>query len=295
MSATAERALRKLVREYQDHNSSTVAELEAVPTPLAFSRFVAANRPVVIRGAGKETQVPALERWTDDNADAIVDGVFVEPANVQLRLSELLGKLREEQDEPTTTAPVYYVQTQNGNLDAEYLALLDDVGRDGPSFAREVFDPYENIYMVVRGTKTFTLLPPTEAYCLHERVFPHATYSFDPSTASFTVSRTTPPLSLPWIPVNPLSPNLAFHPRYALARPLRVTLHEGDMLYLPALWFHFVEQDVGFGPAGRGTRAAIAVNWWYDMRHDGLLWATYGMIRRLTLAVDGREEDDGEE
>lgn len=176
-------------------------------------------------------------------------------------------------------------------------------------------DPYENIYMVVRGTKTFTLLPPTEAYCLHgvssfhpalhlsnltnlvfaERVFPHATYSFDPSTASFTVSRTTPPLSLPWIPVNPLSPNLAFHPRYALARPLRVTLHEGDMLYLPALWFHFVEQDVGFGPAGRGTRAAIAVNWWYDMRHDGLLWATYGMIRRLTLAVDGREEDDGEE
>lgn len=92
------------------------------------------------------------------NADAIVDGVFVEPASasrfslfsseplpqllpadVQLRLSELLGKLREEQDEPTTTAPVYYVQTQNGNLDAEYLALLDDVGRDGPSFAREVF------------------------------------------------------------------------------------------------------------------------------------------------------------
>lgn len=66
MSATAEGVLRKLVREYQDHNSSTVAELEAVPTPLAFSRFVAANRPVVIRGAGKETQVPALERWTDE-------------------------------------------------------------------------------------------------------------------------------------------------------------------------------------------------------------------------------------
>lgn len=28
-------------------------------------------------------------------------------------------------------------------------------------------DPYENIYMVVRGTKTFTLLPPTEGYCIH--------------------------------------------------------------------------------------------------------------------------------
>lgn len=28
-------------------------------------------------------------------------------------------------------------------------------------------DPYENIYTVIRGSKTFTLLPPSEAYCLH--------------------------------------------------------------------------------------------------------------------------------
>lgn len=27
-------------------------------------------------------------------------------------------------------------------------------------------DPYENIYTVVRGTKVFTLFPPTEGWCM---------------------------------------------------------------------------------------------------------------------------------
>ena len=34
---------------------------------------------------------------------------------------------------------------------------------DASSFS---IDPYENIYHVVRGSKTFLLLPPTEAWCL---------------------------------------------------------------------------------------------------------------------------------
>ena len=32
---------------------------------------------------------------------------------------------------------------------------------------RACIDPYENLYLVVHGTKTFDLLPPTEFYCLH--------------------------------------------------------------------------------------------------------------------------------
>jgi jumonji domain-containing protein 7 len=75
---------------------------------------------------------------------------------------------------------------------------------------------------------------------------------------------------------------------------MKVTLHPGDMLYLPALWYHFVDQDVGWGPEGegKGVRAAIAVNWWYEMRHDGHLWSMCSLIRRLVLALDGREEED---
>jgi len=32
-------------------------------------------------------------------------------------------------------------------------------------------DPYENLYTVVRGTKKFTLFPPTEGWCLEGVVF----------------------------------------------------------------------------------------------------------------------------
>lgn len=32
-------------------------------------------------------------------------------------------------------------------------------------------DPYENCYAVVRGTKTFVLLPPIEYYCIHGKTY----------------------------------------------------------------------------------------------------------------------------
>lgn len=35
-----------------------------------------------------------------------------------------------------------------------------------PVLMRRCPDPYENIYTLVRGRKHFTLLPPTEAWCL---------------------------------------------------------------------------------------------------------------------------------
>lgn len=87
-----------------DLNPSFVDELDcsqASVTALQFARFVSRNRPVVLRGLGHTLQIPALQRWTstehlvgklggekqlriaatpEGNADAIVDGVFVEPA-----------------------------------------------------------------------------------------------------------------------------------------------------------------------------------------------------------------------
>jgi len=66
MLSATEKALRKLIKEQQSLNPSRVTELDGVPSPAAFSRFVAGNRPVVMRGAGRELQIPALERWSDE-------------------------------------------------------------------------------------------------------------------------------------------------------------------------------------------------------------------------------------
>ena len=105
--------------------------------------------------------------------------------NMETFLSRLRGRAKTgiPADED-----VLYLQSQNDNLHDEMHDLLEDA-TDELLFASEVFgsspevanvwigdersvtslhkDPYENLYLVVQGTKTFDLLPPTEFYCLH--------------------------------------------------------------------------------------------------------------------------------
>lgn len=50
---------------------------------------------------------------------------------------------------------------------------------------------------------------------------------------------------VPWIPLDPLAPDLARYPSYSQARALCCTVQAGEMLYLPALWFHHVQQSHG--------------------------------------------------
>jgi len=64
--STLEKALRNHVKTYQDYNSSTCTELYSTPSSLEFHRFVAANRPVVLRGQGHRDRVAALDHWTDE-------------------------------------------------------------------------------------------------------------------------------------------------------------------------------------------------------------------------------------
>jgi jumonji domain-containing protein 7 len=47
-----------------------------------------------------------------------------------------------------------------------------------------------------------------------------------------------------------------------LPQPLQATVGEGEVLYLPSLWFHHVRQAVG------DAEAVMAVNFWYDMAWD---------------------------
>ncbi|KAF9358446.1 JmjC domain-containing protein 7 [Mortierella sp. AD094] len=96
--------------------------------------------------------------------------------------------LKDGEQEIDPYQEVRYIQLQNGNLMTEYEVLLVDVPSDIP-FASEALakqpdavnfwygdersttslhkDHYENIYGVIAGRKIFTLIPPTEQYCLH--------------------------------------------------------------------------------------------------------------------------------
>ena len=66
------------------------------------------------------------------------------------------------------------------------------------------------------------------------------------------------PSKIPWIACNPLKKDPRFKNFFENANPVVATVNPGDLLYLPSLWFHHVQQENG----------TVAVNYWYDMSYD---------------------------
>lgn len=110
--------------------------------------------------------------------------VFLQPANVNMTIRELFSRLDTPHME---TEPVCYLQSQNSNLTSTPLQVLLEDLPDNFTFARSVLgepeainiwigngksvtsahrDPYENLYVVLRGSKTFTLWPPVDEICM---------------------------------------------------------------------------------------------------------------------------------
>ncbi|XP_075399173.1 bifunctional peptidase and (3S)-lysyl hydroxylase JMJD7-like [Tenrec ecaudatus] len=69
--------------------------------------------------------------------------------------------------------------------------------------------------------------------------------------------------------------HLSQYPQYRGAQALRCTMQAGEMLYLPAMWVHHVQQSQG----------CIAVNFWYDMEYD-LKYSYFQLLDTLTKASD---------
>lgn len=138
-------------------------------------------------------------------ADAVTETaeglrIFKEPQTVSMSASELLsrtsgsyGTLKKPLGSQNISFPsdlVCYLQSQDSNLSKPPLtSLLEDLPRP-LEFANAVFkeptpdatnlwigdhrsvtslhrDPYENMYAVLKGSKTFTLYPPVEELCLY--------------------------------------------------------------------------------------------------------------------------------
>ncbi|KAK0230743.1 cupin-like domain-containing protein [Armillaria fumosa] len=240
-------------------------------------------------------------------ADAITVGpdgasYFVEPHVELMSMRDLLSKLDGDITGSVETSEAYYLQSQNGNVYSatyfsdntandfsEFDVLRRDIPNDVP-WCSEAFnkhpdavnlwigdsnsttsihcDPYENIYTVVRGVKYFTLLPPSEGWCLQERTYPHAQYVRPSPSAELCIKpsqASTPPIR--WSSVsNPNYPGALPNE----AHPINIALKAGDTLYLPAGWWHYVQQS---------DEITIALNWWYDIEMRGMTWVLLTLLR----------------
>lgn len=144
-------------------------------------------------------------------------------------------------------------------------------------------DNYENVYVQVIGKKHFVLLPPVEMPCANEKVLGQFRYApaaaavdGDDEELMIEAQRDAEPIPVAvWDPEVPEERTSEYS---HLSKPLHVTLEEGDMLYLPAMWYHKVKQTSG--PEG----FACAVNYWYDMSFEGSFWASNAFVRDVALA-----------
>ncbi|KAJ6515890.1 cupin-like domain-containing protein [Mycena sanguinolenta] len=233
-------------------------------------------------------------------ADAVTmssDGklYFVEPHVESMKMSELLSKISPAKE--TDDSNIYYLQSQNGNIysncffegapdPSEFELLRHDIPSEIPwcseglgklpdavnlwignhgSVTSIHSDPYENIYTVVRGSKHFTLLSPTDGWCLKERMYPHGTWT-----------RKSPEEPLTLMP----SPNVP---------PIRwSSVADPDIpgnLPLPPGWWHHVRQSDN----------TIALNWWYDMEMRGMSWTVLSFLRSIGDIPSGNDETSSED
>jgi peptidyl-lysine (3S)-dioxygenase / protease len=180
---------------------------------------------------------------------------------------------------------------ENDNLRGEYEGLLSDVP-DSIPFARIALqrapeainfwlgnafsttalhkDPYENLYVSVLGQKHFVLLPPVAAACVNEQDLPAATYVMEDAGEESRKTHKWPLLaakldepttSVPFATWDPDEPEIRKTAFSGLCVPLKVTLNPGDVLYLPALWYHKVSQSCN------EEGICCAVNYWSAKTH----------------------------
>lgn len=164
-------------------------------------------------------------------------------------------------------------------------------------------DNFDNLFVQVHGHKRIYLIPPGDAYALDERFLVGATYqktedgSFvisidgtdkkipaDASTQEIqdvlnSLELTMPRTMFPTVdPSDPSTHNSIFKNH---CRVYSVDLGPGDMLYIPALWYHQVQIT------GPPTELCVSLNYWYAVDSISPLWAKWNYVRASAAALRG--------
>lgn len=185
----------------------------------------------------------------DGRADAVlnVDGhpndkVFVRPEVVKTNVSTLLDKCVSKQ---LLNSGIPYYSAQNSCLTQDVPQLQQDLGElpflghvfdkhdcsavniwigDDRSVSTLHSDPFENIYAVITGCKSFLLRPPCDAAILPKPELPNAKWTYANGVWSIKKDEGT----TAWIDED--------HSSISMHDSVVVDVYAGDILYLPALW-----------------------------------------------------------
>jgi len=228
--------------------------------------------------------------------------LFVKPWEEQQTFEEFIDFVSQQGIRAGSSAAsaeneVRYAQTQNDNLRNEYATLFSHVEKDIP-WARIALqqvpeainlwignslsttalhkDNYENVYVQIIGQKHFVLLPPLDYACVNEQELAPASYRRDDGGAMEIVKENGEKVPFAtWDPDR--EGNETAYSEFA--KPMRVTLMPGDILYLPALWYHKVSQSCS------EEGICCAVNYWFDMEFGGSFYPLCNFARSSAQAA----------
>jgi mannose-6-phosphate isomerase-like protein (cupin superfamily) len=249
------------------------------PVPLFFLRHYVAREPAVIRIGDWSRLDWKTSRWSNEylvrkagNHDVRVLVRRTVGGRHDLESTDYVTMMFRDFVRDVLARPTgndaYYLNLQHDRvLDPPLLQLLGDftippyfqdvrlrcvvawMGRSPVPIVTPLHHDFEdNLYAVVEGRKRFLLYPPSAARSLYTRgeivaIEPHGRIVYAPGEPMPHLSR--------------LDPETADPERFPLFGPVRpygreVTLAEGDLLFVPAFWFHRVVSE------GEGRHIALS-------------------------------------
>lgn len=128
------------------------------------------------------------------------------------------------------------------------------------------YDPVETFHWVIRGRKRFLCYPPGLG-----RYYP------------FPFGSRAPFISQ----VDPDHPEPGKYPRFAGARPLELTIQPGEVLYLPAYWWHQVYSQ---GAVNISLNFVWFASPWKSLRHFPQFIRTRRHVARGLAQVEAAEQ-----
>jgi jumonji domain-containing protein 7 len=147
-------------------------------------------------------------------------------------------------------------------------------------------DHYENLFYVCSGQKEFVLCPPPDVLFLNENEFQSGTFCpptiDDDGGSSWVVvaddnkhhDDDDNDRKQYWIEPDILNYCESKFPLLKNAHPIKVSVCEGEMLYIPSLWYHRVTQ----------TCETVGVNYWYDMKFDNPNWCYFNFLKEMKIS-----------
>ncbi|XP_062507800.1 bifunctional peptidase and (3S)-lysyl hydroxylase Jmjd7-like [Corticium candelabrum] len=130
---------------------------------------------------------------------------------------------------------------------------------DGNTLGKLHFDPFDNLLCQISGTKHVTLYEPHNNTRLYESHIPEALLGFDQQGHQFRRKKLLDSTSMVMSPVDITRPDTKRFPLFSSVSPMHCTIHPGDVLYMPAFWWHEVQST-----PDQKEKRNMAVNYWYE-------------------------------